>query len=202
MKVFFILIILFSFINNHHSIAQTNELKLMYSPFPLSKIDSNIYGSGVQVGTNISSETKHLGAFIVDYNHYLNTRFKVGINCSYDYRKTDNHNSNSYVDNWPNIDPIINETNEHTAYHWFFIGPQFGCDYIRKDKFKLGSLVSVSLAFIKEETEGSVNMERTCTKAFFHIEALSFTWGKTNGLTGQLGYGHKGVLSIGYFFSW
>lgn len=81
--------------------------------------------------------------------------------------------------------------------------PQLGFEYLQNDNFRLGSLVGVSVVFSnREDIFDFHNDKESDTNLFFNAELINFTWGKTNGLTGQLGFGHKGLVSLGYFFRW
>ncbi|WP_430812511.1 MULTISPECIES: outer membrane beta-barrel protein [unclassified Carboxylicivirga] len=180
--------------------GQQNELKVQYSPIPLSRIDS---GGGIYMGDTKSSDTSHSGNFGVEYNRYLNDWFKLGVSFNYETHKVKNLNETNYTPQWPNNDNTITErTNDLAKYQWFFVGPQAGVDYLRRDKFRLGSLVGVSLMYEHSEYEGSLNGEANEVDFFFHVEVLNFTLGKKHGLSGQAGFGHKGIVSLGYFFRW
>jgi hypothetical protein len=68
----------------------------------------------------------------------------------------------------------------------------------------MGSLVGVSMVLINrdDEVKDAFTSKETEVNFFFHAEVVNFTWGRTHGLTGQLGYGHKGLVSVGYFVRW
>ena len=79
-----------------------------------------------------------------------------------------------------------------------------GYEYIQKENFRMGSLLGISMALINKEdiVEDAFTNKYTDVNFFFHAEVINFTWGKNYGLTGQLGFGHKGVASVGGFVRW
>ncbi len=87
-----------------------------------------------------------------------------------------------------------------------------GYEYIQKENFRLGSLVGLSMVLIStedivdpltgQESDSIINEKDTKINLFFHAEVINFTWGKNYGLTGQVGFGHKGLVSLGGFVKW
>ena len=59
--------------------AQKNEVKVMYSPVSLHRIDN--WGKDLD-GLN----AKFNGTFMVEYNRYVKPRLKLGVNIAYDYK--------------------------------------------------------------------------------------------------------------------
>lgn len=180
--------------------AQKNEIKAMYSPVSFQRIDS--WGRNRDVLT-----TKYIGGFMIDYNRYLNSRLKLGVNVTYDQKKTTGKRTESYIKPYPSHGYYTTTYQLSDKSEWFFVGPQLGYDYIEKQNFRLGSLVGVSMVLDRfEATQSSKNsqvkLKGIHANLFFHAEVINFTWGRTNGLTGQLGFGHKGLVSIGYFIRW
>ncbi|SMO81277.1 hypothetical protein SAMN06265379_10898 [Saccharicrinis carchari] len=178
------------------SFAQKNEVKVMYSPVSLQRMDG--------WGTNYDGlDPKYSGAFMIDYNRYLKPRLKLGFNASYERKKVSGTKSYIYCNLNPPYDCIDQSYKQSNKESLFFFGPQFGFEYLQKDNFRLGSLVGVSLVLSnREDIVDFITEKESDVNLFFHAELLNFTWGKTNGLTGQLGVGHKGLFSLGYFFRW
>jgi len=177
--------------------GQENEIKAMYSPVPLHRMDD--------WGRDLDGLTaRYAGAFMIDYNRYLNPRLKLGFNVTYDQVKE----SGTKTDTFRRPDfpyDYITTTHQHSNREsLIFFGPQLGFDYIQNDNFRFGSLVGLSMVVINWEDvmDSRIIGKGTSINAFFHAELINFTWGKTKGLTGQLGYGHKGLISLGYFFRW
>lgn len=177
--------------------AQENEIKVMYSPVSLQRMDD--------WSRNLDGLTaRYTGAFMIDYKRYLKSRLKLGVNVTYDQGKASGTNTKSFRNPDFPYDYITTTHQQSNEEGWLFFGPQLGFDYIQKDNFRMGSLVGLSLVFISWEDilDSRIIDKGTGIKIFFHAELINFTWGKTNGLTGQLGYGHKGLVSLGYFFRW
>ena len=176
--------------------AQKNEVKAMYSPLSLQRIDNwdrDLDGL----------KAKYTGAFMVEYNRYVKPRLKVGVNVTYDQAKVSGTKTNGYFNPHPPYDYITTTQKQSNKEGWLFIGPQVGYDYIQKDNFRLGSLVGVSVMLNnREDVVDSAISKGTDVNLFFHTEVINFEWGKINGLTGQLGFGHKGLVSLGYFVRW
>lgn len=179
-----------------NAFARKNEIKVMYSPVSLQRMDN--WDRDLD-GLN----GKYLGAFIIDYNRYVKPRLKLGVNVSYDQGKEVGTKSYTYCNPKPPYDCINKSYKQSNKEKWLFIGPQLGFEYLQNDNFRLGSLVGLSVVFInREDNVDFIKEKETDTKFFFHAELINFTWGKTNGLTGQLGVGHKGLFSLGYFVRW
>ncbi len=180
-----------------NAFTQMNEIKAMYSPLSLQRLDN--WDRDLDV-----LKDKYTGAFMVEYNRYVKPRLKLGVNVTYDQSSMSGTKTTGSFNSHPPYDYI--ETTSHLSNKegWLFLGPQLGFDYIQKDNFRLGSLVGVSMVLINKEhiIKNSMTSKETDVNFFFHAEVINFAWGKTNGLTGQLGYGHKGLVSLGYFVRW
>ena len=75
--------------------------------------------------------------------------------------------------------------------------------FAQKNEIKvMYSPLSLVLINRDNEIEDAFTSKETEVNFFFHAEVVNFTWGKTHGLTGQLGYGHKGLVSVGCFVRW
>lgn len=193
-KYFFTLLISLLSIS---AFSQENEIKVMYSPVSLKRIDD--------WGKNHDDLTaNYTGAFIIDYNRYLNSRLKLGVSVTYEQGKVAWNETTGRFYPGPPYNYITTTSQHSDKAGWLFFGPQLGFDYIQKDNFRLGSLVGVSIVLDNYENnlDSRVISKGTDVNLFFHTELINFTWGKTNGLTGQLGFGHKGLVSIGYFIRW
>ena len=177
--------------------AQKNEIKVMYSPLSLQRMDG--WGRDLD-----GLSAKYSGAFILEYNRYVNPRLKLGVNLTYDHENVSGTKTETYKNHRPPFDVTTTTYKQSNKEGWFFFGPQVGYDYIQKDNFCLGSLVGVSMVLINQNdvVENAFSRKGTNVNFFFHAEVINFNWGKTHGLTGQLGYGHKGLFSIGYFVRW
>lgn len=177
--------------------SQKNEIKVMYSPVSLQQMDN--WGKDLD-GLN----AKHTGTFMIDYNRYVKPRLKVGLNIAYDHKEESGSKTDGYRNPHPPYDWISTTNKQTNKEGWFFIGPQVGYEYIQKENFRLGSLVGVSLVIMNKEdvVEKAQTEKTTDVNLFFHAEVINFTWGNNYGLTGQLGYGHKGLISVGGFVRW
>jgi|SRR5690554_4898140 len=177
--------------------AQKNEIKVMYSPVSLHRMDN--WGRDLD-GLN----AKYRGAFMAEYNRYVKPRLKLGVNITYDHKNVSGTKTDGYINPHPPYDWISTTYQQINKEGWLFFGPQVGYEYIQKENFRMGSLVGVSMVLINNEDtiEGVYTDKWTDMNFFFHAEVINFTWGKNYGLTGQLGYGHKGLVSFGGFMRW
>ena len=188
--------------------AQKHELKLRYSPISLTRLDTWNGGGGAYGGTLDHSSKKHPGAIELDYDYLISPKIMIGFNATYDARKITNksHSSYSTGNNYNGYggDNYVTDYYKTTSKdRWLMVGPQFSYYYIRNEKFSLGSGAGISLVWNSEEiTVNSASGTSNDVDVFFHVEAINFTFGKTNGLTGQIGFGHKGLISLGYFVRW
>ncbi len=181
------------------ALAQKHELKIMYTPLSLTTLDD------MTSHTNpFQTDKSRPGAWMLEYNYPLNDRFKIGFNITYDRFRTEGTQSYS-TGGYPNQDGTWPDSktkyfNYTTREYNLFLGPQISMEYLRLEKFRMGCGAGVSLVFIKNQFKSSVVTDKKTKVNFMgHVELLNFTWGKTNGLTGQVGFGHKGLFSIGYF---
>lgn len=176
--------------------AQKNEIKVMYSPVSLQRMDS--WGRDFD-----DLSARYTGAFIIDYNRYLNPRLKLGVNVTYDQKIISGTKSTLSRNPNPPYDYITTTYKQSNKSGWLFFGPQLGYEYIQMENFCMGSLLGVSMVLINyEDKVAYMKTTETDINFLFHAEIINFTWGKTNGITGQLGCGHKGLVSLGYFFRW
>ncbi len=185
--------------------AQKNEVKVMYSPISLQRIDN--WGRDLD-----GLSANYTGAFMAEYNRYVKPRLKIGINIAYDHENVSGTKTGSYRNPHPPYDWITTTIKQTNKEGWFFFGPQVGYEYIQKENFRMGSLVGASMVLIttkdivgpltEQESDKIISEKDTKMNFFFHAEIINFTWGKDYGLTGQLGFGHKGLLSVGGFVRW
>lgn len=171
-----------------------HELKAMYSPFPLMKQSNWFNGDSHKNKNNL---------FMLEYNYFYKDRWKIGVALSYEKgyeNRTLIHTKGGLT---------IEEINRgypatithfyYKNYYWSFT-PQIGYEYLKTDNFRMGCALGLSLIYNCETTEGDILVGETKKiDVFGHVEFLNFTWGKTHGLTGQIGLGVKGLVSIGYF---
>jgi hypothetical protein len=177
--------------------AQKSEIKLMYSP--LSLIQTGEMGSNLD---NLTSN--YTGAFMIDYNRYLKPRIKIGINVTYDQGQVSGTTTQTYRRQEPPYDIITTIYHDAEKDSYLFFGPQISIEYIQKDNFHLGSLVGLSMVLYNWEgtRDSRIMTKGTDVNVFFHAELINFTLGNRIGLTGQLGYGQKGIVSLGFFCRW
>ena len=177
--------------------GQENEIKLMYSPVSLQRIDD--------WGRNLDGLTgSYSGAFIIDYNLYLKPRLKLGVNLTYQQEKVEGTKTGVFRNPIPPYELITTTYEQKNKERWLFIGPQLGFEYIQKERFRMGSLIGLSMVVIRREdtVDSRIMNDETDINLFFPAELVNFSWGNSSGLTGQLGFGHKGLVSLGYFIRW
>lgn len=177
--------------------AQQSEIKMMYSPLSLIQIGD--------MGSNLDNlKSNYTGAIMIDYNRYLTPRLKLGINVTYDQGKVSGTTTDTYIRQEPPYDIITTTYHDTQEECDLFFGPQISYEYIQNDNFRMGSLLGLSMVLYNwEGTRDSRIMSKgTDIVVFFHAELINFTLGNRMGLTGQLGFGHKGIASLGYFCRW
>lgn len=177
--------------------AQKSEIKFMYSPLSLIQISD--------MGSNLDNLTSnYTGSFMIDYNRYLKPRLKLGINVTYEQGRVSGTTTDSYALQDPPYGIITTTYHDTDEERHLFLGPQISYEYIQKDNFRMGSLVGLSMVLVNWEStrDSRIMTKGTDITVFFHAELINFTWGNRMGLTGQLGYGHKGIVSLGYFCKW
>ena len=197
MKIYKCLTFLLFILMSLSTFAQKNEVKVMYSPLSLTRVDN--WGRELD-----GLSENYTGAFMIDYNRYVKPRLKLGVNIAYDQEKVSGTKTGGYMNPNPPYDWITTTTKQINKEGWFFFGPQVGYEYIQKENFRMGSLVGVSMVLINKEdiVKDAFTSKETDVNFFFHAEVINFTWGKNYGLTGQLGFGHKGLVSLGGFVRW
>ena len=76
---------------------------------------------------------------------------------------------------------------------------EFDFQYLNHPKLKLSSSLSIGYAFEFFEQEGYYNSNYGLEGLTYHLNLIGFKWGQRHGLTGQLGFGYKAALNLGYF---
>jgi len=188
------IVLIFALLSSNMLYSQKHEFKLSHSIISLMRVDQKWARS------NYYDDYSFSGSFFIDYNYYLKPKLYIGTALGYEAGKKEVNIKHSYSTGLNSR--VSDEYNQVDKDRYIYVAPQIGYNYINNDKFRLGSAIGLSLVFNRQITEidDQVN-EYNDVDAFFQIEVLSFTWGRTNGLTGQLGFGHKGVLSLGYFIN-
>lgn len=80
MKISNLLLSLLTCLLSIGAFAQKNEIKVMYSPISLQRVDS--WGRDLD-----GLSAKYTGAFMLDYNRYVKPRLKLGVNIACDQAK-------------------------------------------------------------------------------------------------------------------
>ncbi|WP_439185178.1 hypothetical protein [Carboxylicivirga taeanensis] len=168
--------------------AQTTELSLTYSPLSLYQLEKLVDGS-------FEGQSKYfvLGAFNMEYSSYLNNWLKLGINLMYD--KTVSEGSIPFY-----YSPLSVKNPEYrSTKSAFIIAPVLDFEYLRHPKFKLSSGLSIGYGYERIRNEGGLNQSMNINGLTFQINLLGFRWGQQQGLTGNIGFGYKGAINLGYF---
>lgn len=174
-----------------HSFAQNEEINITYSPVSLYRFEKWVDGS-------FEGQSKYfvLGAFNLEYKRYLNPWLKIGASCMYDKAVAEGNALQLYYNNSPStsISDIYRSTKSALV-----IAPQIDFEYLHHPKFKLSSGLSIGYGIERFRTEGGLNSSIDLDGITYHINLLSFQWGKKHGLTGNIGLGYKGLCNLGYF---
>jgi len=170
--------------------AQKHELSLTYSPLSLYSIEKIVDGPYPS-----QDNYKVVGGINLDYYQYLNPWLKIGANVMYDKASVEGSRSRNY---WMSsaIDPA---SRYKSTKHMFVIASQIDFEYLQHTKFKMSSGLSLGYANERLTNEGNTNNKFDVDGVTFHINLVSFRWGKKHGLTGNLGLGYKGLVNMGYF---
>ncbi len=178
-----ILIIVFS-LTSFLIHSQTKEFSFSYSPLSAYRLGH----------TEEQYETSHfvLGAFNFDYYGYVNDWLKVGANLMYDREKINGSFGSSGILTYEITNSVL------------VIAPQVDFEYLHNPNFRLSSGLSLGYASVfgsRVENQYSKGNTQTGNKTgfIFHLNLISFRWGRKNGLCGYMGMGHKGFLGLGYF---
>lgn len=177
-----IILTLFILLSIPHLIfSQKNEFSLSYSPLSVYKL-----GHSVEDGL---TETNHsvLGAFTLDYYHYLNDWLKLGIAFMYDKEHSTGFVNYGYISEYSKTNSV------------FVIAPQIDFEYYNRRKLKLSSGFSAGLASSNNEATEGLDLSKGITGYALHFNLISFRWGEKQGLCGHMGFGYKGFLGLGYF---
>ena len=119
--------------------AQKNEVKVMYSPVSLHRMDN--WGRDLD-----GLSAKYTGAFMIEYNRYIKPRLKLGVNIVYDHEKVSGTKTDGYINPHPPYEWITTKIKQTNKEGWFFFSPQVGYEYIQKENFRMGSLLGLSMA--------------------------------------------------------
>ncbi|MBS2097583.1 hypothetical protein [Carboxylicivirga linearis] len=169
--------------------AQKQELSVSYSPLSIYRFEK------IFEGTEAYEDNYHvLGAFNLNYLYHFNSWFKAGVNIMYDRASKDGISSYYTLETMD--DPAFKTRVTKQA---FILAPEFDFQYLNHPKLKLSSSLSVGYAFEFFEQEGYYNSNYGMEGLTYHLNLIGFKWGQKHGLTGQIGFGYKGALNLGYF---
>ncbi|MCT4646022.1 MAG: hypothetical protein N4A74_13635 [Carboxylicivirga sp.] len=173
--------------------AQNHELSLSYSPLSLYKFEKLVEGTD-----DSQHNYKVLGAFNIDYYRYMNDWLKLGVSVMYDQASIEGNYSPYYTPYYYTSSPLT-QTAYKSTKHAFVVAPQIDFEYLRHTKFRLSSGLSIGYGNEKMDYNGPINTNVDTDGLTFHINLLSFRWGKKQGLCGSIGAGYKGFCNLGYF---
>ncbi len=171
-----------------NSYGQKYELSVSYSPL-------SPYGVEKMIDGKAPGQSKYfvLGAINGDYYAYLNDWLKLGVNVMYDRAYAEGV---AYVGYWFSYG---HDEFEYSATKSVLVfSPQIDFEYLRHPKFRMSSGLAVGYAIEQLSNNSYVNGDYA-DGVTFHLNLVSFRWGKKSGLTGNFGVGYKGLLSLGYF---
>ncbi|TAJ12848.1 hypothetical protein DMA11_10960 [Marinilabiliaceae bacterium JC017] len=177
------------------SVFAQREIILQVSPYGFNYTDYE-----VNWDKNTFS-SKFYGAWTLEYNQYVNDWWKVGGDFVIDYARHEHRDNPAYYDGSHFYGSY---SHMKTKQLFWGLGISNDFEFLRHPAFRLGS--GISLAYWSENyrtefVEGDYPDHKYDIEGIgFHIKLLGFTWGRKHGLTGQMGMGYKGILSLGYFY--
>jgi len=169
--------------------AQKQELSVSYSPLSIYRLEKIIEGK-----ESYEDNYHVLGAFNLNYLYHFNGWFKAGVNIMYDRASKDGI-ANNYILETMNDPALITRVTKQA----FVLAPELDFQYLNHPKFKLSSSLSIGYAFEFFEQQGYYNSNYGIEGLTYHLNLIGFKWGQKHGLTGQLGFGYKGAINLGYF---
>ncbi|MCG8580895.1 MAG: hypothetical protein MI866_13320 [Bacteroidales bacterium] len=183
--------------------SQKHEIKVLYSPVSLLRMDSWKNDSDGANGSAYKEDPAFYGALMMEYNRYIEPWVKLGINVGVDYRTVKLRGSINHFSGYPDFTGWTTFYTQTTKDLYLMVAPQLLFEYYNSNGYTLGSGIAFAMIQHIENIDNDMFKSRKSDlKPFFHIELLNFKIGEKNGLTGQLGFGHKGLFNIGYFWRW
>lgn len=172
--------------------GQTHEVSFSYSPLSAYQLEKIVDGK-------VPGQTKYfvLGALHVDYYRYLNDWLKIGVNVMYDRAYAEGSvYSYGYGYGYSNS---IKGDDYSSSKSMFIVAPQVDFEYLRNPNFKLSSGIAIGYGIERVDNGASYSGEVVTNGIPLHLNLVGFRWGRKSGLTGNLGIGYKGLISLGYF---
>jgi len=174
--------------------AQKHEIGFSYSPF-------SFYGFEKFVDDAISNEGSYrfIGALNFDYYYYVKPRLKIGISAMHDKATEEGHATpKNNRSNYP-----VYQQNTKRDYKatksTYVIAPQIEYEYVKTNRFALCSGLSIGYAHETYTDKDFLSYDVFVDGLTYHINLLGFKWGNKYGLSGNCGYGYKGLINIGCF---
>lgn len=172
-----------------NSYCQKYEWSVSYSPL-------SIYGIEKMIDGKVPGQSKYfvLGAINADYYTYLNIWLKLGVNVMYDRAFVEGAGYRyGYGYGYGN------EFEYSASKSALVFSPQIDFEYLRHPKFRMSSGIAVGYAMERFSNKAHISGDFRADGVTAHLNLISFRWGQKSGLTGNLGVGYKGLLSLGYF---
>lgn len=190
-------VILFSTYNVNAQ-DRRNEIRLGVGIFSTSEfIDalSDMIVSAVPIGAKVENASS-IGAWHVGYRYLLTDRWAVGGSFIFDYETADamGYTFNSVPEG---------KIGEFQRFH-YTLGAEVDYKYIARKKFALYSSLGVG-ATLYQQTYKSLNSTQKDSDNIIHfnfqVTPIGLRYGNIWGGFFEVGFGYKGIVNIGMFYS-
>lgn len=192
LKPFLILLFASTFFNGFSQEKNTQELTLGYGSATSNELQdffSEFTLIIVTGGTLTSRNQKYSGASYINYSYAIKDNFMIGLEAAYERITKDTYVSKTKV---------ADQTNNALS-----MGASARYNYISNPKFRMYFGLAAGYITVQAKSEpvkgSGYKAEKGNTGQFgYHITGLGFRYGKKAAVIGELGFGYKGILNIGF----
>ena len=193
--IFSFLLLVSASVFNVHSQSRRNELRLGVGIFSTSQfIDafSDVIISTIPTGTTVQNGSS-IGAWQAGYRYLLTDRWAVGGSFIFDYETADAiRNISGFGDT---------KIGDFKRFH-YTLGAEADFSYIAREKFAFYSSLGIGATLYHQtyRQEGATNTDSDDLIHFnFQVTPIGLKFGNVWGGFLELGFGYKGIISLGLF---
>jgi len=148
---------------------------------------SDIIVSGITGGAYTSKNDNYIGDFQLGYKYSPSPRIAVGATFAYAY-----NNSDAYINNTKNGEFDDN---------YFTFAAELEYRYVSQPKLVLYGSVGAGATIMKQKYTSDTGKSSDADKTYFNFQVspIGIKYGNRFGVFGELGFGYKGILSVGIF---
>lgn len=189
MKKIFVLTVFGLLFNNLIAQESKHEIQLgagIWSTTEIVDIFGNVLATGLTGGAYQSKDATYSGAFHLGYKYSIAPKIAIGGIFVYE-----NSSSDAYIDN---------ASAGQFKNNYYTLAAEMDYKYIKKKNLSLyGVLGAGATLYGQKYEESNKNVSENTVNFNFQISPLCIKLGNKVGGFAELGFGYKGILSVGFF---